>query len=158
MEGTTTRIDFEPVKYRDIVVTLDRPELFKIIGLTVGLALVMFAVARFLGGRRATRPLNVAARIEASVRHILDHIDRLDGLITVKSFEGRVVALVENRGLVPTTKAALLEFDIPQEILDVYSVTDYLIPYPNDDERLMAWFGWKSSDTDERSGGEAAGV
>jgi hypothetical protein len=76
----------------------------------------------------------------------------------VKSFEGRVLALVENRGFVPTTKAALLEFDIPQEILDVYSVTDYLIPYPNDDERLMAWFGWKSSDTDERNGGEAAGV
>jgi hypothetical protein len=57
MEGTTTRIDFEPVKYTDIVVTLDRPELFKIIGLTVGLALVMFAVTRFSG--RA--PSNAAA-------------------------------------------------------------------------------------------------
>jgi hypothetical protein len=158
MNGTITRIDFEPVKYRDIVVTWDRPELFKIIGLTVWLALVILAVTRLMGGRRARRPLNVAPQIQAIVQHILDHIDRLDGLITVQSVEGRVVALVENRGFVPTTEAALLEFDVPQEILDVYSITDYLIPYPNDDERLMAWFDSESSDPDERNSGEVGGL
>jgi hypothetical protein len=68
------------------------------------------------------------------------------------------VALVEDRSFVSTIQVALLELDVPQEILDVHSVNDYLIPYPNDDERLMAWYGGKASDPDEGEGGEAGGV
>jgi hypothetical protein len=72
MKATTTRLEFEPVKYRDIVLTLDRPELFKIVGLTVGLALLVFALGRLL--RRAAAPFGgpgMSARTEGTVQRIL---------------------------------------------------------------------------------------
>lgn len=66
-------------------------------------------------------------------------VDGIEGLITLRPSEKTVVAVVEAASSVSAVRGSLLERGVPGEMLEVVVVTDYLIPYPNDDERLMEW-------------------
>ena len=84
---------------------------------------------------------------EEIVRRLDPEIDRIVGLITSSAGGGRVMALVASRDRVAPVRSELERFGVPRTLLDVDFVGDWLIPYPNDDERLMRWI-------EERGGGE----
>jgi len=76
---------------------------------------------------------------EEIVRRLDPEIDRIDGLITLDAGRGRVTATVTSRDRVASVRSELERLGVPPTLLDVLFVGDYLIPYPNDDERLMRW-------------------
>ena len=73
------------------------------------------------------------------MRRLGPAIDRIDGLITVRAGGGRVAALVSSRDRVVPVRSELERLGVPRTLLDVHFVGDSLIPYPNDDERVMRW-------------------
>lgn len=76
---------------------------------------------------------------EQIVGRVLERVDEIEGLITIQASEGRVIALIADRAESARVRAALLEFGVPEELLDTLAVKDHWIQYPNDDPRLMEW-------------------
>ena len=73
------------------------------------------------------------------VERLEQHVDAMEGLITLRAFDEKVLAVVEDTSVASEVRASLIERGVAGEILEVVVVTDFLIPYPTDDERLTAW-------------------
>ncbi len=73
---------------------------------------------------------------EALVERLDDRIDGIEGLITLKAFDGRILALVENAEHSERVRVELEALGVPNDVLDMLPVDQYLIPYPTDDLRL----------------------
>lgn len=83
---------------------------------------------------------------DAIARRIEAEADRIGGLVAVRSFEGRLLALVEDDEWIPGVRAALVQRGVPQGMLDVRSATDPLTPYPADRQTVD---GLDSTSSDE---------
>jgi hypothetical protein len=95
----------------------------------------------------------VTTGVEVIVRDLEDRIDEIQGLITLRASGEKIVAVVEEREHSDRVRKTLISAGVPPDILTLYSVRDYLIPYPNEDVRLMAWIE-KSGSTPSRTEGQ----
>lgn len=82
---------------------------------------------------------NVASQI---VERIDPEIDRIEGLITLVARSGRIWGLIESQAYLADVQEELSRLLVPASLLELdVADGDFLIPYPNDDPRLMRWIG-----------------